>query len=71
MCKALGVEFSLACSGERVLMMKNIESRVADLVDMVDAFLQSGMPAHHECFVLRGKLGFADSFLRGRLGSLV
>ena len=70
-CRALGVEFDLTKSGERVLAIRNTEQRVADLVLMINSCLEKGSIGKQECLVLRGKLGFADSFLHGRIGALL
>ena len=70
-CKALGVQFDLASSGERVLAVRNTEQRVQDLQALIASTLQAGELCKQEALILRGKLGFADSFLHGRLGLLV
>eukprot|EP00435_Cladocopium_sp_Y103_P065173 s116_g27.t1 len=70
-CKALGVEFGFSRSGERVLSIRNTEQRVQDLTAMISAVLEAGRLGKQDTLILRGKLGFADSFLHGRLGSLV
>eukprot|EP00435_Cladocopium_sp_Y103_P071499 s101_g37.t1 len=71
MCKALGVEFDFSRSGERILSIRNTEQRVQDLTAMISAVLVAGRLGKQDTLILRGKLGFADSFLHGRLGSLV
>ena len=70
-CKALGVEFNLEKSGERVLLIQNTEQRVQDLKALIAATLEEGVLGKQSALVLRGKLGFADSFLHGRLGALL
>ena len=70
-CRALGVEFDLTRSGEKVLAIRNTEQRVADLVLMINSCLGKGSIGKQECLILRGKLGFADSFLHGRVGALL
>jgi len=70
-CKALGVEFDLSRSGERILAIKNTEQRVQDLKALVVSTLQAGTLGKNEALMLCGRLGFAESFLHGRLGSLV
>ena len=70
-CKALGVEFDLSRSGERILVIKNTEQRVQDLKALVVSTLQAGTLGKNEALMLCGRLGFAESFLHGRLGSLV
>jgi hypothetical protein len=70
-CRALGVEFDLAKSGERTLAIRNTEQRVQDLQAMIQATIESGTLGKQSALVLRGKVGFADSFLHGRLRSLL
>ena len=38
---------------------------------MIAATLQAGVLTKHDALASRGKLGFADSFLHGRLGLMV
>ena len=70
-CRALGVEFDLGKSGERILMIQNTEQRIQDLTVLITSTLESGVLGKQSALVLRGKLGFADSFLHGRLGALL
>ena len=70
-CQALGVQFDLSSSGERVLAVKNTEQRVDDLLSMIHATLKAGELGKQDALILRGKLGFADSFLHGRLALMV
>ena len=70
-CKALGVQFDLASSGERILAVCNTEQRIQDLTAMLSSTIEAGELCKQDALVLRGKLGFADSFLHGRLGLLV
>ena len=70
-CKALGVAFDFQSSGERVLLLCNTKSRIADLVEMLNAVVSSRKLDRHDALRLRGRQGFADSFLHGRLGALV
>ena len=70
-CKALGVEFDLSKSKDRVLSIGNTEQRKAELVEHVDKVLHENRMNRHESLVLRGRLGFADSQVHGRLGKLV
>ena len=69
-CRALGVEFDLSKSGERTLAIRNTAQRVEDLQCLIAATLSAGTLLQ-SALVLRGKLGFADSYLHGRLGSLL
>ena len=70
-CKALGVQFDLSSSGKKLLKICNTEQRVQDLLAMLHATLQAGELGKQDALILRGKLGFADSFLHGRLGLMV
>ena len=70
-CKALGVEFDLSRSGERLLAIRNTEQRIQDLKAVVASTLKAGTLGKNEALMLHGRLGFADSFLHGRLGPLV
>lgn len=71
MCRASGVEFDLGKSGERILTIKNTEPRVQDLKALITATIESGVLEKQSALVLRGKLGFTDSFLHGCLGALL
>jgi hypothetical protein len=44
---------------------------VQDLKALITATIESGVLEKQSARVLRGKLGFADSFLHGRLGALL
>ena len=70
-CKALGVEFDLSSSGESILRIQNTEQRIQDLKALINATLDAGALGKQSALVLRGKLGFADSYLHGRLGALL
>ena len=70
-CKALGVEFNFSRSEQCLLQVANTESRKAELVKQLDEALKCGKLDKQECLMLRGRLGFADSFLHGRVGKLV
>ena len=70
-CKALGVEFDLSLSGESILRIQNTEQRIQDLKTLINATLDAGSLGKQSALVLRGKLGFADSYLHGRLGALL
>ena len=70
-CKALGVEFDLSLSGESILKIQNTEQRIQDLKTLINATLDAGSLGKQSALVLRGKLGFADSYLHGRLGALL
>eukprot|EP00435_Cladocopium_sp_Y103_P074949 s4_g52.t1 len=70
-CKALGVEFDFNKSEQRLLAVANTEARKTELKQQLEDALKAGKLEKQLCLVLRGKLGFADSFLHGRLGKLV
>ena len=70
-CRALGIEFNLSRSDEGLMTMCNTEQRRQDLLALLDHAISNRALGKQETLVLRGKLGFADSFLHGRLGSLV
>ena len=70
-CKALGVEFNLQSSGERKLSIGNTVQRRDELVAQLDQIISTNKLSRHDALVLRGRLGFADSFVHGRLGRLV
>ena len=71
LCDALGVTFDLSSSKDRLLQVQNTAARVEDLKKaMVEAVEGRSLP-RIEALKLRGKLGFADSFLHGRLGALI
>lgn len=70
-CNALGVCFDFQHSIDRILLLKNTESRVSDLLAMLKEILERGTLDKQQCMSVRGKLGFADSFVHGRLGALV
>ena len=52
-------------------MIENTEQRKLELKELLQAALDRGTLTRPEALVLRGKLGFADSFVHGRLGILV
>ena len=70
LCRALGVVFDFSLSSEQKLMIENTEQRKLELKEMIQAALDRGTLTRPEALVLRGKLGFADSFVHGRLGIL-
>lgn len=71
LCCALGVAFNLSMSDPGILETCNTEARVADLVQQLQNLLELGNLNRHDTLKLRGRLGFADGFLHGRLGSLI
>ena len=70
-CKALGVEFDFSGAERAVLRIGNTDSRRAELLLMISNVLANKHLDKPTSLVLRGKLGFADGFMHGRLGSLV
>ena len=66
-CRALGVEFNFSKSEHRIMEVYNTASRVEELLGIINKVLTSRTLPKHEALVLRGKLGFADSYLHGRL----
>ena len=70
-CKALGVEFDFSRSEQRLMAVANTETRRVELVGQISEALDCGSLDKQTCLMLRGRLGFADSFLHGRIGKLV
>ena len=70
-CRALGVEFDLSMSEHRLLKIYNTEQRKIDLIAAITSAVECGELTKHDALVLRGRLGFADSSVHGRLGRLV
>ena len=55
---------------ERLLQVYNAQQRKQDFLKLSE-ILTCGELGKREALVLRGRLGFADSFMHGRLGKLV
>ena len=70
-CKALGVEFNLNLSGEKTMLVSNTAQRIQDLQQQISYAVEKGFLSRQETLVLRGRFGFANSFLHGRLGNLL
>ena len=70
LCSALGVTFDFKDSKDRILEIKNIEKRINDLVGQLEEVIQRRTLNRPEMLRLKGRLGFADGFLHGRLGTL-
>ena len=68
---ALGVSFDLKDSMDGILKVQNTEPRVAELVSFLEAVMERRSLNRHESQKLRGRLGFADYILHGRLGALI
>ena len=71
MCNALGVSFDLSSSKDRTLRLDNTEKRKRELIEQIEQCLAAGSLGKQETLVLRGRLGFADRFIHGRLGAIV
>ena len=69
--KALGVTFDFGKSDVGLLHVCNTEERKKELTHQILQALGKGYLDNQEALVLRGRLGFADSFVHGRLGKLV
>ena len=70
LCKALGVCFDLSACKDQVLKIDNTAARKEELVEQLQLCVCKGSLGKQETLVLRGRLGFADSFIHGRLGSV-
>ena len=70
-CHALGVTFDLRGAADGVLQIQNTEKRIAELVQYLEDVMKSRKLGRHKALKLRGRLGFADGFLHGRLGALI
>ena len=70
-CKALGVEFNFSKSESGIAHVYNTASRVAELQSMLQQVAKRKTLRKQEALTFRGKLGFADSFVHGRLGAVV
>ena len=70
-CKALGVEFDFNRTELRLLSVCNTWDRKEELLKQIAAAVGAGSLDKQQALVLRGRLGFADSFLHGRLCRLV
>ena len=71
LCGALGVSFEAQGSSLGLLEIKNAASRIKYLVEQLTAVMSSSRLTRNHALKLRGRLGFADGFLHGRLGALV
>ena len=70
-CRALGVQFDFTLSNDLVLLVGNTESRRSEILALIGEALKCGHLDKSGCLTLRGKLGFADSFMHGRLGAIL
>ncbi len=71
LCHALGVTFDLSLSSHGTLQIRNTESRLEELCESIQKTLTSGKLSKLDTMRLRGRLGFADGFVHGRLGALL
>jgi hypothetical protein len=71
LCSALGVTFDLKDSKDGVLEIRNTEKRINDLVAQLEEVILRKTLNRPETLRLKGRLGFADGFLHGRLGALI
>jgi len=70
-CKALGVKFDFSRSESGLLSVCNTDERKLELIQHISRVVETGVLEKQEALVLRGRLGFADSCVHGRLGKLV
>eukprot|EP00435_Cladocopium_sp_Y103_P032581 s1136_g8.t1 len=70
-CAALGVQFDFSKSEQALLQVCNTQARRDELVGQIQKAVSRGWLDKQETLSLRGRLGFADSFLHGRVGKLV
>lgn len=71
LCRALGVQFDFNKSEAGLMYVSNTESRRLELVEQITTILERGTMEKQETLSLRGRLGFADSFIHGRVGKLL
>ena len=69
-CKALGVQFNFHRPKDFLMHVENTEACKKEICGVVGAALEIGRLGKAESLILRGKVGFADSFIHGRLGAL-
>ena len=67
-CKTVGIEFNFSKTVQGILAVCNSETRKNELVQQIAEAVVPGCLDKQQSLVLRGRLGFADSFLHGRLG---
>ena len=70
-CEALGVHFDLESSGEHVLRVNNTSKRVTEICDQIPLVFREKKMDKKLALQLRGRLGFADTYLHGRFGALL
>lgn len=70
-CEALGVKFDLADSGKLSMLVCNTEKRVKEICSQLESVAQCGKLEKKTALQLRGRLGFADTYLHGRFGAIL
>ena len=70
-CEALGVHFDLESSGEHILRVNNTCKRVTEICDQIQLVFRDKKMDKKLALQLRGRLGFADTYLHGRFGALL
>ena len=70
-CKALGVEFDFSRAESKILAVSNTSARKEELVKQLVGAISAGVLDKQQSLILHGRLGFAESFLHGRLGRMV
>ena len=65
-CKALGVEFNFNRTEHKILEVCNTQARKEALLRQLEDAINAGLLDKQQSLILRGRLGFADSFLHGR-----
>ena len=70
-CEALGVKFDLGDSERLLMSVCNTEKRVLEICSQLESVAKSRKLEKKTALQLRGRLGFADSYLHGRFGSIL
>ena len=70
-CEALGVHFDLESSGDCILRVNNTSKRVEEICDQIQLVFREKKMDKKLALQLRGRLGFADTYLHGRFGALL
>ena len=65
---ALGIQVDLGTFLQGQVFFCNTDKRIAELKCSIQSFLDEGMLLFSEALKLRGRMGFADCQLFGRLG---
>ena len=67
---ALGVIFDLSHTSVGRLLVGNTERRLHESIDFVRAVSMAGTLSKKDSLVLRGRLGYCDAFIFGRIGKM-